>query len=59
MRIGLVCVTSKTIRYYEQIGLLPQPDRAPNGYRTYAEQDAQRLYRSSAGLSSSGFPWTP
>jgi len=28
-------VAAKTIRYYEEIGLLPQPKRAANGYRYY------------------------
>lgn len=36
-------VPSKTIRYYEEIGLLPQPQRAANGYRLYSEEDADRL----------------
>lgn len=33
---------AKTIRYYEQIGLI-QPQRAGNGYRDYAEQDVHQL----------------
>lgn len=28
-------VTIETIRYYEKIGVLPQPQRAENGYRIY------------------------
>lgn len=32
-----------TIRYYEQIGLLPRPRRAANGHRHYHEADLQRL----------------
>lgn len=28
-------VPTKTIRYYEEIGLLPSPPRQPNGYRDY------------------------
>lgn len=32
-----------TIRYYERIGLLPQPTRGANGYRYYTEADAERL----------------
>ncbi|HEV2128208.1 MAG TPA: MerR family DNA-binding transcriptional regulator, partial [Thermomicrobiales bacterium] len=35
----------KTIRYYEQIGLVPAPARTPAGYRLYglAEQDRLRF----------------
>jgi DNA-binding transcriptional MerR regulator len=47
MRIGELAeglgVTTKTIRYYESIGLLPQPARTPSGYREYAETDAERI----------------
>ncbi|HEV2611689.1 MAG TPA: helix-turn-helix domain-containing protein [Noviherbaspirillum sp.] len=32
-----------TIRYYEQIGLLPKPERAANGHRYYREADLKRL----------------
>lgn len=32
-----------TIRYYEGIGLLPKPQRRPNGHRTYARADLDRL----------------
>lgn len=32
-----------TIRYYEQIGLLPKPGRASNGHRYYREADLKRL----------------
>ncbi|MFO7965564.1 MAG: MerR family transcriptional regulator [Desulfobacterales bacterium] len=30
-------VTTRTIRYYEEVGLLPPPHRNTNGYRTYTE----------------------
>lgn len=47
MRIGeladAVGVNTKTIRYYEQIGLLPDPPRSPGGYRQYDERDVERL----------------
>ena len=33
---------AKTIRYYEDIGLL-RPSRAQNGYRDYSGQDVHRL----------------
>lgn len=35
--------TVPTIRYYEQIGLLPQPQRASNGHRFYRDEDLNRL----------------
>ena len=36
-------LSSKTIRYYEEIGLLPAPRRLPNGYRDYDEVDIERV----------------
>jgi len=36
-------VSTKTIRYYEEIGLLPAPARAENNYRQYSEQDVERV----------------
>ncbi len=38
-----VGVRPDTIRYYERVGLLPSPDRSPNGYRAYGEEDVERL----------------
>ncbi len=35
--------TVPTIRYYEQIGLLPRPERASNGHRYYRGEDLKRL----------------
>jgi MerR family mercuric resistance operon transcriptional regulator len=29
--------------FYERAGLMPQPERSPNGYRAYAESDLDRL----------------
>lgn len=47
MRIGEVGhragVSAKTIRYYEDIGLLPEPERADNGYREYDDGVVERL----------------
>ena len=42
-------VSVKTIRFYEERGVLPAPERQPNGYRNYDERDAARL-RLAAGL---------
>jgi MerR family copper efflux transcriptional regulator len=36
-------VSAKTIRYYEEIGLLPEPQRAANGYREYRDDAVLRL----------------
>ncbi len=36
-------VSVKTIRYYEQIGLLSPPIRTSNGYRHYQEKDIETL----------------
>jgi MerR family copper efflux transcriptional regulator len=47
MRIGVLAAkagfTTKTIRFYEQAGLLPEPARTPAGYRDYTPEAANRL----------------
>ena len=47
LTIGRVAKTSgvaaKTIRYYEQIGVLPAPSRGTSGYRLYDEPSVERL----------------
>jgi MerR family copper efflux transcriptional regulator len=47
MRIGelaeLSGVSAKTIRYYEDIGLLPPPGRLASGYRDYEPSTLDRL----------------
>ena len=47
MRIGELArrtgVPTKTIRYYEEIGVLPAPDRAANDYRDYPDEAVDRL----------------
>ena len=47
MNIGTVAKTTgipaKTIRYYEEVGLTPPPDRAENGYRDYRKRDIETL----------------
>ena len=58
MNIGSVSQRSglpaKTIRYYEDIGLI-QPDRRDNGYRDYSTEDVHRLrfLQRSRGLGFS------
>jgi MerR family transcriptional regulator, repressor of the yfmOP operon len=41
-RTGL---TKRTLRYYEEVGLLPPTDRTGGNYRRYSEEDIQRLDR--------------
>ncbi|MBI5876313.1 MAG: heavy metal-responsive transcriptional regulator [Chloroflexi bacterium] len=36
-------VPARTIRYYESIGLLPNPKRSTNNYRQYTPADVERL----------------
>ncbi|MBP9041713.1 MAG: heavy metal-responsive transcriptional regulator [Anaerolineaceae bacterium] len=36
-------VPTKTIRFYEESGVLPSPARKPNGYRDYDQKDIERL----------------
>jgi DNA-binding transcriptional MerR regulator len=36
-------VPAKTIRYYEQVGVLPTPRRSAGGYRQYTQRDVHRL----------------
>jgi MerR family gold-responsive transcriptional activator of gol and ges genes len=36
-------VAAKTIRYYEQVGVLPAPSRAASGYRLYDQPGVERL----------------
>jgi len=41
-RTGL---TKRTLRYYEEVGLLPPTDRTEGNYRRYTEVDIQHLER--------------
>ncbi len=36
-------VPAKTIRYYEEIGLMPPPGRTASGYRAYTDRDVETL----------------
>jgi DNA-binding transcriptional MerR regulator len=38
-------MTKRTLRYYEEIGLLPPTGRTEGNYRRYSEADVQRLER--------------
>jgi len=39
----LTGVNIETIRYYEKIGLMPDPDRSSGGYRIYDQSHLKRL----------------
>src|SRR5437667_9100605 len=41
-RTGL---TKRTLRYYEEVGLLPPTDRTEGNYRRYSGSDIERLER--------------
>lgn len=45
----------ETVRFYERIGLIPEPPRSAGGHRLYGQRDAERLsfIRRSRAL---GFP---
>ncbi len=47
MRIGelaeLAGISTKAIRYYEQVGILAPPARTPSGYRSYDQRALGRL----------------
>lgn len=48
-------VTAKTLRFYEDDGLLPPPDRTPAGYRDYPRSAVDRVrfirHAQAAGLT--------
>ena len=41
----LAGVTVRALRHYHQVGVLPEPDRGTNGYRTYELSHVARLLR--------------
>ena len=59
MKIGELAAhagtTAKTIRFYEEAGLVPEPTRRPSGYRDYSPEFIDRLQfirrAQAAGLS--------
>lgn len=48
-------VTTRAVRHYHQIGLLPEPERDASGYRSYAAPDVVRLIRIRT-LAEAGVP---
>ena len=51
----LIGISTKTIRYYQEVGLLAHPRRTDGGYRLYTAQDLLRLQRIRR-LRSLGLP---
>lgn len=47
MRIGelgtRLGISTATLRYYESLGLLGEPERSPSGYRLYSQDEEDRL----------------
>lgn len=56
MRIGELAarsgLTTKTLRFYEQAGVLPQPERRHSGYRDYDDDALSRLQFIRAGQAA-------
>lgn len=65
MRIGELAdragVSTKAIRYYEDLGVIPAPERMANGYRDYDDKAVDRLQfvkdAQAASLSLSEIEW--
>lgn len=36
-------INIETVRYYERIGIMPEPERKDSGYRQYSPEDLSRL----------------
>lgn len=51
-------MTKRTLRYYEEVGLLPPTDRTEGNYRRYSESDLQRLERIKELRDLLGFSLT-
>jgi DNA-binding transcriptional MerR regulator len=51
---ALTGVSSRTIRYYEELGILPQPRRSPGGTRKYT-QDYRFYVEGALALKELGF----
>jgi DNA-binding transcriptional MerR regulator len=54
-------LTTKTIRFYESVGVLPTPERHSNGYRDYDTNTIDRLAfvkdAQTAGLTLTEIQW--
>lgn len=36
-------INKETVRYYEKVGLLSEPERDKNGYRVYSKEDIEKI----------------
>ena len=45
-------LTARTLRYYEELGLLIPAERLASGHRVYASDDLRRLYRDLAAQAA-------
>jgi MerR family mercuric resistance operon transcriptional regulator/MerR family copper efflux transcriptional regulator len=58
MKIGEVAtqagVTVDTVRFYERVGVLPEPERRPSGYRIYEPATVDRI-KLTRQLQAIGF----
>ncbi|WP_166793139.1 MerR family transcriptional regulator [Cryobacterium lactosi] len=52
---SLAQVSVRALRHYHQVGVLPEPERSPNGYREYSVHDLVRLLRIKR-LAALGIP---
>src|SRR5689334_24633754 len=51
-------LTKRTLRYYEEVGLLPPTDRTEGNYRRYSEADVRRIERIKELRDLLGFSLT-
>lgn len=51
-------MTKRTLRYYEEVGLLPPASRTEGNYRRYSHEDVQRLERVKELRDLLGFSLT-
>jgi DNA-binding transcriptional MerR regulator len=61
MKIGEIAkqagVSVDTVRFYERVGVLPEPARRPSGYREYEPDTAERI-KLTRELQAIGFSLT-
>lgn len=51
----LTGLTKRTIRYYEEIGLIAPPVRSEGGYRLYTEADVEQIKKVLVAREALGF----